>query len=235
MSNSKSTNGIHLSRREVLRFAATAGLGAVITKQGHALESTKTSVHQEPGSCSTPRTAVAKTQYGNVRGFLSGGVLTFKGIPSGQDTSGENRWLPAKPPKPWKDEYPALIYGANCPQTLNNYTAIEQSFLQDWDDGYMSEDMLKLNVWTPSLTEKRPVMVYFHGGGYSFGSSYELPSHEGAQMARHHDVVQVSVNHRLNVLGFLDYLDGPPLDLPREILVGRFKEDHRHADSIGWY
>jgi para-nitrobenzyl esterase len=47
-------------------------------------------------------------------------------------------------------------------------------------------------------------MVYFHGGGYSFGSSYELPSHEGAQMARHHGVVQVSVNHRLNILGFLD-------------------------------
>jgi para-nitrobenzyl esterase len=82
----------------------------------------------------------------------------------------------------------------------------------------MSEDMLKLNVWTPSLTEKRAVMVYFHGGGYSFGSSYELPSHEGAQMARHHDVVQVSVNHRLNVLGFLDYLEGPPLDFRREIL-----------------
>ena len=107
-------------------------------------------------------------------------------------------------PEPWKDEYPALIYGANCPQNLHNYTAIEQSFLQDWDDGYMSEDMLKLNIWTPSLTGKRPVMVYFHGGGFSFGSSYELPSHEGAQMARHHDVVQVSVNHRLNVLGFFD-------------------------------
>jgi len=47
-------------------------------------------------------------------------------------------------------------------------------------------------------------MFYIHGGGYSFGSSYELPAHEGAQMARHHDVVQVSVNHRLNALGSLD-------------------------------
>ncbi len=64
--------------------------------------------------------------------------------------------------------------------------------------------MLRLNIWTPSLTGKRPVMFYIHGGGYSFGSSYELPSHEGAQMARHHDVVQVSVNHRLNMLGFFD-------------------------------
>jgi len=64
--------------------------------------------------------------------------------------------------------------------------------------------MLKLNIWTPSLTGKRPVMFYIHGGGYSFGSSYELAAHDGAQMARHHDVVQVSVNHRLNVLGFFD-------------------------------
>ncbi len=107
-------------------------------------------------------------------------------------------------PTPWKDEYPALIYGANCPQTLHPWTSIEQTFLQDWDDGWQSEDMLKLNIWTPSLTGKLPVMFYIHGGGYSFGSSYELPSHDGAQMARHHNVVQVSVNHRLNVLGFFD-------------------------------
>ena len=84
---------------------------------------------------------------------------------------------------------------------------IEQTFLQDWDDGYQSEDMLKLNVWTPSLTGSRPVMFYIHGGGFQFGSSYELPSHEGAQMARYHGVVQVSVNHRLNALGFLDVSD----------------------------
>jgi len=142
-----------------------------------------------------------------VRGFVDDGVFTFKGIPYGLDTGGTNRWLPAKSPRPWDGEYPALIYGANCPQRLHDYTAIEQSFIQDWDDGYMSEDMLKLNIWTPSLTGSRPVMVYFHGGGFFFGSSYELPSHEGAQMARHHDVVQVSVNHRLNILGFFDLSD----------------------------
>ena len=200
----KSRDHVTLNRREALFLSATAGVGLAMGKEAHASDSIKTAAHQEPGNCSTPRSAVAKTQYGKVRGFLDGGVYTFKGIPYGQDTGGENRWLPAKPPKPWTDEYPALIYGANCPQTPHNFTAIEQSFLQDWDDGYMSEDMLKLNIWTPSLTGKRPVMVYFHGGGFSFGSSYELPSHEGAQMARHHDVVQVSVNHRLNVLGFFD-------------------------------
>ena len=204
MSSSDSRIGVRLNRRDLLRISAAAGLGLAVSKPGVALDNTKTAAHQEPGNCATPRTAIANTQYGKVRGFVDGGVFTFKGIPYGQNTGGENRWLPAKPPTPWKNEYPALIYGANCPQNLHDYTAIEQSFLQDWDDGYISEDMLKLNIWTPSLTGSRAVMVYFHGGGFSFGSSYELPSHEGAQMARHHDVVQVSVNHRLNVLGFFD-------------------------------
>ena len=157
-----------------------------------------------PKEGTTPRSAVANTQQGKVRGYISSGVYTFKGIPYADDTGGENRWLPARPPKRWDGEYPALTYGANCPQNLHNFRSVEHTFLQQWDDGFLGEDMLKLNIWTPSLAGNRPVMVYLHGGGFSFGSAYELASHDGAQMARHHDVVQVSVNHRLNVLGFLD-------------------------------
>ena len=193
-----------MNRRDALLFSAAAGASLALGQPALASDSTRTAAHQEPGNCTTPRSAIANTQYGKVRGFVDGGVYTFKGIPYGQDTGGENRWLPAKPPNPWKDDYPALIYGGNCPQNLHPWTAIEQTFIQDWDDGYQSEDMLKLNVWTPSLTGKRAVLVYFHGGGYSFGSSYELPSQEGAQIARHHDVVSVTVNHRLNILGFFD-------------------------------
>ncbi len=197
-------NRTRLTRREALLLSATAGVGLATGKSAAASDSIKTAAHQGPGNLSTPSSAVAKTQYGKVRGFLDGGVFTFKGVPYGQTTAGENRWLPAKAPKPWSDEFPALVYGANCPQNLHTWTSSEQTFIQDWDDGWLSEDMLKLNIWTPSLSGKRPVMFYMHGGGFSFGSSYELPSHEGAQMARHHDVVQVSVNHRLNILGFLD-------------------------------
>ena len=203
----KSLDPTILSRRRALLFGATAGLSITGAPIAFASDSIKTGAHQEPGDCSTPGSAVAKTQYGKVRGFLVDRVLTFKGVPYGQTTAGENRWLPAKPLNAWTDEYPALAYGANCPQTLHPWTAIEQTFLFDWDDGWQSEDMLKLNIWTPSLSGKRPVMVYLHGGGFSFGSSYELPSHDGAHMALHHDVVQVSVNHRLNVLGFLDVSD----------------------------
>jgi len=200
MSKSNSESPGTWNRRQALLVPAAAGLGAALAPPAMA-SGTKPAVQD---GCSTPRSAVAKTQYGKVRGYLESGVLTFKGIPYGQDTAGENRWLPAKPPKPWDGEYPALVYGANCPQRLHDFTAIEQSFLQDWTDGYMSEDMLKLNVWTPSLTGKRPVLVYFHGGGFVFGSAYELSSQDGAQLARHHDAVSVTVNHRLNILGFLD-------------------------------
>ena len=204
MSKLDSGNLTRFNRRQALLLPTTVGIASALAGPATASDSTKTAAHSAPDGCSTPRPAVAKTQYGKVRGYVEGGVLTFKGIPYGQNAGGENRWLPAKPPKPWDGEYPALIYGANCPQRLHDFTAIEQTFLQDWDDGWMSEDMLKLNVWTPALTGKRPVLVYFHGGGFTFGSSYELPSQEGAQLARHHDAVSVTVNHRLNLLGFLD-------------------------------
>jgi para-nitrobenzyl esterase len=237
MSNSSNRTG--LTRREALILSATAGVGIAASARAAASDSIKTAAHQGPGNCSTPQSAVAKTQYGKVRGFLDGGVFTFKGVPYGQTTAGENRWLPAKPPTPWTDEYPALVYGANCPQNLHPWTSAEQTFIQDWDDGWQSEDMLKLNIWTPSLTGKRPVMFYMHGGGFSFGSSYELPSHEGAQMARHHDVVQVSVNHRLNILGFFDVseIGGPGYEDSANVgmtdLVAALRWVHDNIENFG--
>ena len=192
-----------LNRRQLLRLSTAAGFGAALPRPAGAAQRRDAGATVTPGVCSTPRTAVAKTQHGKVRGYVEDGVLTFKGVPYGASTGGENRWLPAKPPAPWDGEYPALIYGANCPQRLHSWVP-EQTFLYQWTDGWQSEDMLKVNIWTPSLTGSRPVMFYIHGGGYTFGSAYELASQDGAQMARHHDVVSVTVNHRLNILGFLD-------------------------------
>jgi para-nitrobenzyl esterase len=199
MSKSNSKNSLGFNRRRAM-LSATAGMAAIAEVASGADART---VKTAGGSCSTPRSAVAKTQYGKVRGYIDEGVLTFKGVPYGANTSGENRWLPAKPPKSWDGELPTLIYGANCPQRLHNWTP-EQSFLYQWTDGWQSEDMLKVNIWTPSLSGKRPVMFYMHGGGFTFGSAYELASQDGAQMARQHDMVSVTVNHRLNSLGFLD-------------------------------
>src|SRR5690242_8857314 len=97
----KSSNRTGLTRREALILSATAGVGIAAGTRASASDSIKTAAHQGPGNCSTPRSAIAKTQYGNVRGFVDGGVFTFKGVPYGQTTGGENRWLPAKPPIPW--------------------------------------------------------------------------------------------------------------------------------------
>lgn len=195
-SNSEKLSGFN--RRRAL-LSATTGMAALAGSDAKAAPAAAGG----GSSCSTPKSAVAKTQYGKVRGYVDDGVLTFKGVPYGASTGGENRWLPAKPPKPWDGELPTLIYGANCPQRLHTWSQ-EQSFLYQWTDGWQSEDMLKVNIWTPSLSGKRPVMFYIHGGGFTFGSAYELASQDGAQMARHHDVVSVTVNHRLNSLGFLD-------------------------------
>ncbi len=196
------STGDGIDRRMAMFGAAGAGLALTGATAHTAVRGSRSSALV--GTCTTPRSAVARTRYGPVRGYLDNGAFTFKGIPYGDTTAAENRWLPAKPPKPWTDEYHAMAYGANCPQTLHSFRAVEHTFLQQWTDGFMGEDMLKVNIWTPALSGSRPVMVYFHGGGFSFGSSYELLSHDGANMARNHDVVQVSVNHRLNVLGFLD-------------------------------
>jgi len=203
MSNLDSEARNKLSRRQALLISTAAGMGAALTGTARASGSAKAAAYQEKGNCSTPRSTVVKTQYGKVRGYVEDGVLTYKGVPYGANTGGENRWLPAKPPAPWEGEYPALTYGPNCPQRLHDWSS-EQTFLQQWTDGWQSEDMLKVNIWTPGLTGKRPVMFYIHGGGFTFGSAYELASQDGAQMARHHDVVSVTVNHRLNVLGFFD-------------------------------
>ena len=78
-----------LTRREALLLSATAGIGVVARESALASDSVKTAAHQEPGNVSTPRSAIAKTQYGKVRGFVDGGVLTFKGVPYGATTAGE--------------------------------------------------------------------------------------------------------------------------------------------------
>ncbi|AMU95091.1 carboxylesterase [Sphingopyxis terrae subsp. terrae NBRC 15098] len=82
-------------------------------------------------------------------------------------------------------------FGPACPQTGDRYQP-------------QSEDCLFLNVWTPALDEKRkrPVLVYFHGGAYSTGSVTD-PINDGANLAARGDVVVVTVNHRLNALGYL--------------------------------
>ncbi len=144
---------------------------------------------------------VAHTEYGDVRGYIDGPVKVFKGIPYGADTSA-NRWLPPKPPTAWKGVRDTKEAGPESPQTFGAPMAEETALLQN---GPQSENCLNLNVFTPQVgtnSGKRPVMVWFHGGGF-FAGSGNASSYDGRNLAQKHDVVLVTVTHRLNVFGFL--------------------------------
>lgn len=146
---------------------------------------------------------IATTTAGKIRGATLNKVLAFKGISYGASTAGERRFLPPAKPEPWTGVKDTLEWGPEAPQ--GPHTEIPEVAATIPKQG-ISEDCLHLNVWTNSLKGKRPVMVWFHGGGFTSGSgSYTI--YDGANMARKHDVVTVTVNHRLNSFGFLYLAD----------------------------
>lgn len=132
---------------------------------------------------------IAETAYGKIRGVETQGIRIFKGVPYGASTAGRNRFMPPMNPAAWSGVRDALQYGPSAPQTA----AMKGE----------SEDCLVLNVWTPALKDgrKRPVMFWCHGGGFASGSG-SSPGTDGTNLARRGDVVVVTINHRLNVLGF---------------------------------
>ena len=146
--------------------------------------------------------AVVPTKAGSVQGFIREGVYTFRGIPYASAA----RFRPPQPVKPWSGTRLALSYGNVCPQFVNPQLAEPQTFVADTRYWPASEDCQNLNIWSTGLQDgkRRPVMVWLHGGGFFSGSSMELPIYDGTNLSRKGDVVVVSVNHRLNVLGFLD-------------------------------
>lgn len=146
---------------------------------------------------------VATTQSGKVAGYIDNGVYIYKGIPYAK----AERFMPPTAPDKWEGVRSSRAYGPTCPQGKRmGWYSDEQAFAFNWDDGFPDEDCLRVNIWTPGLNDgkKRPVMVWLHGGGYAAGSGQELPSYDGTNLARKGDVVVVTLNHRLNVLGFLD-------------------------------
>jgi para-nitrobenzyl esterase len=150
--------------------------------------------------------AIAETKYGKVQGFILRDIFQFRGIPYGADTGGKNRFLPPQPPESWNDVRPAVWWGNSAPQIMDNrYGNAWASFVDHWNYDDVSEDCLKLNVWTPAIdNKKRPVMVWLHGGGYTNGNGIEQDGYMGENLSRKGDVVFVSINHRLGPIGFSD-------------------------------
>src|SRR5690606_30510169 len=149
---------------------------------------------------------IARTRAGRVRGLLRDGIHQFWCVPYGAPTGGANRFMPPQPPAPWsgvKDHFEITFAapiepGAEEPAPV--VTALNRHTPQ-------SEDCLTVNVFTPGLDDKaRPVMVWMHGGGFSVGSGNYL-LYDGTNLAKKEDVVVVSVNHRLNIFGFLHLAD----------------------------
>ena len=141
----------------------------------------------------------AETTKGIVRGYRYDGLTVFKGIPYAT----ARRFHAPRPTEPWEGILDACSYGDVCPllekENPKGEVLIPHRY---WP---MSENCLNLNVWTPGTDDKkRPVLVWLHGGGFSAGSAIEQVAYDGANMARLGDAVVVSVNHRLNILGYFD-------------------------------
>ncbi len=200
-----------IDRRDLLKGIAMAAAGSVASARIAHAETRSDYPQLAPTTGDTIRSAgndpVVETHDGRVRGCVRNGIFAFKGIPYGADTSGSNRFMPPQKPAPWTGIRSSLYYGYVCPQAAREgWKNDEEAWLFSWSDGIPNEDCLRLNLWSPGINDskKRPVMVWLHGGGFSAGCGNELLSYDGENLARRGDVVIVSINHRLNILGHLN-------------------------------
>ena len=154
---------------------------------------------------------VVKTENGLVRGSVSNGIYSFKGIPY---ANVEKRFTVARSVQKWSGIFDATKYGSVSLQT--------GFFPGTSGPDNMSENPLNLNIWTPSAdSKKRAVMVWLHGGGFMAGSASEQPAYDGENLSKKGDVVVVSVNHRLNVLGHLN--------------LSSYSDEYKYSGNVGIY
>ena len=145
------------------------------------------------------RSAIVSTVGGDVQGVVVDGISIFRGIPYGAPTGGDNRFRPPQPPAPWSGVRDTSRYGETAPQART--WLAEGGF--DGNRPGIGEDCLVLNVWTPSPdASQRPVLVWLHGGGFEAGTG-SVMLYDGGAICRRGDVVVVTLNHRLGVMGHL--------------------------------
>ena len=177
-----------MNRRDLLQTSALLAANALLPKNLRAQ--------------SSQQNTIATTTSGKVRGFTDQGILVFKSIPYGDDTA-KRRFQPPAKPTPWPGVRDCLTFGPQAPQPLHTREGRSTFSPLDEPNPTNSEDCLRLNIWTPSITGPgRPVLVYIHGGAYS-SSSPNGPVYDGVRLARRGDVVVVTLTHRLNLFGYL--------------------------------
>ena len=183
------------SRREFLKhISALAVSGGVSLRDFNAQEA---------------KFVIAETTFGRIRGVDNDGIKIFKAIPYGASTAGPNRFMPPAEPADWSGVRDALAYGHSAPQRDPAAPPPPAGALTISGENLPveGEDCLVLNIWTPAVGtaadggHRRPVMFWCHGGGFATGSG-SSPDNDGTNLARRGDVVVVTINHRLNVLGF---------------------------------
>lgn len=147
-----------------------------------------------------------ETVYGPIEGYQDGNIFCFKGIRYAK----AERFMPPQAPDRFTQLRQCKVWGPQAPQgeslrwndrnSQGDYGFGNQFVIEPMDE----QGCLVLNVWTPSLTDgkRRPVFVWIHGGGYTGGSAHDLPCYEGRALAEAGDIVTVSLNHRLNILGY---------------------------------
>ncbi len=196
------------NRREFFETLAAGAVGLTVGAAGLPSASAQTRARQKedgPVLLVGDKIAVADTTYGKVRGYILRGIHYYLGIPYGADTAGANRFMPPQKPKPWTDVFPALWWGNTAPQNMENrYANKYASFRDHWNYDDVSEDCLRLNIFTPAVKDggKRPVLFWIHGGGFTNGNAIEQDGYNGENFARFGNAVVVSINHRLGPLGY---------------------------------
>jgi len=152
---------------------------------------------------------IVETRYGKVQGYEQGAISVWKGISFAQPPTGTRRFRAPQPPEPWTGVRETTAFSPMAPQvpamgaSMVGALGAERAV----DQRPMSEDCLYLNIWSPGADqEKRPVMVYIHGGAFTLGSASD-PWYDGTSFAANHNLVVVSLNYRLGILGFVSLQD----------------------------
>ena len=149
---------------------------------------------------------IVRTKLGQLKGFVKDEIQTFLGIQYGKSTEGKRRFMAPEPPEPWPDVKDATAFGPICPQggSLADHALADNEIIGPLPKLPLSEDCLYLNVWTPGIRDnkKRPVLFWLHGRGFAEGAGSE-GWYDGTKLAQKGDVVVVTINHRLNIFGYL--------------------------------